>query len=74
LAFLNGAGDLRFGFGDVFVFLEDEGTLNHEKGIAVADTEGVGYAAGTFGQGKEMDRVEQVGFSDSVFAYDAIDI
>jgi hypothetical protein len=58
LSFLNGAGDLRFGFGDVFVFLEDERTLNHEKGIAVADAEGIGYAAGTFGERKKMNRVE----------------
>jgi hypothetical protein len=40
----------------------------------MADAEGIGYAAGTFRQGKKMNRIEQVGFPDSVFAYNAIDI
>jgi len=74
LAFLNGTSDLRFGFRNVFVFLEDEGTLHHEKGIAVTDAKWVSDATGTFSQGKEMDGIEQICFSDPVFAHNAIDV
>jgi hypothetical protein len=58
----------------MLVLLKDKTALHHEKAIAMADAQRVRNSTRTFGQGKKMDGIQEVRFTDSIFAYDAIDV